>query len=260
MAPKRRIAFLFVIGSLLAFVISCLGMPIVPLQHPPRSLSMAVEIQCPHYPVSGKSPINLHAYIGGTSDAERLKDVKFKWSASDGSILSGQGTRTIGLTPAQMNGTSRIDVNLEVEGGPPELTFTTACALIVNPQCSSAPVIDQYSVISLDEERKHLDQFAERLKTGPAQSIAYIVSYAGARACINESDWRAKRAQKYLVENYSIPRSRVVTVEGGFKENWTVELFVQDSGDCGPLPKPTLINTQAEVVVQGFCDPKNPLP
>ncbi len=113
-------------------------------------------------------------------------------------------------------------------------------------------MIDQYSVIARDEEHKYLDRLAKRLKAGPSESIAYIVFYAGQKACIYESDWRAKRARQYLIQNHAIPDSRLVTVDGGFRENWKVELYLKSRDDCGPLPKPTLIRTQ--VRVRGFCD------
>lgn len=251
-APKRGITNYLLIGGLSVFVLAGSWSTVAETtQHPGRSQTLSTYIQCPAYPVSGKSPISLHAGVSGTEDNEILKDIVFKWSVAQASIVSGQGTRNIVLDPSVKTGMSEIKIALEIEGGPPYLVYQASCVLSVNSECSLVPMIDQYSGVSIDEERKHLDRMAQQLKSGSSESIGYIVSYAGRRACINESEWRAKRARQYLIERHSIPASRVVIVEAGFKENWSVELYVQPRLDCGPLPNPTLINTNARV--RGYC-------
>jgi len=216
---------------------------------PPRLL--LVDLFCPNYPVSGTSTISLRADVLGTNDYELLDRIVFKWSVSDASIVSGQGTRNIMLKPRLNSGVSEIRIDVQAEGGPPQLHNEKSCVLTVNSNCSLAAMIDQYSRVSLEEEHKHLDLLAQRLKAGPPESIAYLMSYAGERACIFESEWRAKRARNYLVENHSISTSRIVTVEAGFRKDWTVEVYVQPRVDCGPLPNPTL--RAAEVCIQGRC-------
>lgn len=250
-AATKRIRHYLLLGSLFSLVLGgSLLIPTARTQHPPRALGLSTHIQCPAYPISSKSPIGLHADVYGTEDGEILKGIVFKWTVSQAAIVSGQGTRNIVLAPSARSG--EIKINLEVEGGPPDLTYEASCVLAVNSECAMAPMLDQYSVIAPSEERKYLDRLAQRLKNGPPDSIAYIMSYAGQQACNSESDWRAKRARQYLIESHAIPTSRLVTVNGGFKENWTVELYLRSRADCGPLPNPTLIRTQ--VRVRGFCD------
>lgn len=249
-AAKSPITHYLLTGSLFSLVLGFLSIPTARTQHPPRAQGLSTYIQCPDYPISSKSPISLHADVYGTEDGEILKDIVFKWSVSQASIVSGQGTRNIVFEPFAKSG--QIKINLEVEGGPPDLTYEASCVLAVNSECAFAPMIDQYSAISTNEERERLDRLANRLKLEPLESVAYIVSYAGQKACIRESDWRAKRARQYLTERHAIPSSRLVTVDGGFKQNWTVELYIKPRDACGPLPKPTRIRTQ--VRVQGFCD------
>lgn len=248
----RSIKNHLLIGGLSSFVLAgSLLTRAETTQHPGRSQTLSTYIQCPAYPVSGKSPISLHAGVSGTEDNEILKDIVFKWNVAQASIVSGQGTRNIVLDPSVKSGVSEIRIALEIEGGPPYLVYHASCVLSVNSECSLAPMIDQYSAVSIDQERKHLDRMAQQLKSGSSESIGYIVSYAGRMACINESEWRAKRARQYLIESHSIPSSRLVIVEAGFRETWTVELFIQPRPACGPLPNPTLVNTDARV--RGRC-------
>lgn len=55
-------------------------------------------------------------------------------------------------------------VNVLVEGGPPELGNEKSCVNKVDPSCSVAPMIDQYSPISNEEQLQQLDRFADRLR------------------------------------------------------------------------------------------------
>ena len=56
----------------------------------------------------------------------------------------------------------------------PELGNEKSCVLTVDPVCLLAPRIDQYADILIEEERQHLDRFAELLKADPPESIGYL--------------------------------------------------------------------------------------
>ncbi|HSE22099.1 MAG TPA: hypothetical protein VLB68_10585 [Pyrinomonadaceae bacterium] len=246
---KTRRRYLMM-ASCLTLVVALMSIAASPQRvGPPRLL--LVDLTCPSYPVSGQSPISLRADVLGTDDDEILKGITFKWNVTEASIVSGQGTRNIVLNPLVKTGVTKIKINVEAEGGPPQLHYEKSCDLTVNSDCSLPAMIDQYSSVSVDEEHKHLDQLAEKLKAGPPESIAYIMVYAGEKACIFESEWRTKRVRAYLTEIHHLSSARVVTVEAGFRKNWTVEIYVQPRPDCGPLPNPTLRAAQAHI--QGRC-------
>src|SRR5687768_16458075 len=99
-AAMDRIAPYCFMGALCLVLGSSLSMPTATTQHPPRALTLSTYIQCPTYPISGKTPITLHADISGTEDARIVKDVIFDWSVSQGSIVSGQGTRKLVFDPS----------------------------------------------------------------------------------------------------------------------------------------------------------------
>lgn len=222
--------------------------PIAQNIDPPPAISL--DFRCPSYPVSSAQPLTLFADILGTEDREVVRPLVFRWTISSGKIERGQGTPQVDIAglPASRIG---LRVKVIVEGGPPELGNEKTCVLTVDPVCSLAPKIDQYADISIEEERQHLDRFAEHLKVNPPESIGYIFSYAGKNACIYEASWRGKRAFQYLVERHNIPTNRLVLVDGGFREKWTVELFIQPNSLCGPLPTPTVKRVQAHV--SGRC-------
>jgi hypothetical protein len=220
---------------------------------PPR---VALDFRCPAYVLAGNAPITLYAEVIGARrllDEEQAKRILFKWELSGAQLLSGQGSGKILIDPAglQTTGISCIDVKLEVEGGPPDLQRQKTCLLKVDPECSAPQIFDHYGRIPVIEEHQRLDRLAKHMKSAGSESIAYIIGYSGRSACIYEGQWRADRAKKYLVETHSLLKDRIVDVDGGVRENWNVDLFVQTHGTCGPLPTPTLGRDEAHV--RGAC-------
>jgi len=61
--------------------------------------------------------------------------------------------------------------------------------------------------------------------------------------------WRKLCAGPIQVE--FIPANRVLMVDGGYRDEWTVELFIQSTAACGPLPAPT--RKRVQVHVSGRC-------
>lgn len=217
-----------------------------------RPPAISLDLVCPSYSVSGKQPIRLFADILGTEDVGRVAPLVFRWSVSPGSIQIGQGTSTIVISNSPNLDLDPIvvRVGLEVPNGPPELSSQKTCSINIKPTCRVAPPIDQYGVVPLDLEQTHLDRFANLLNTTD-ESVGYIISYAGKSACLYEASWRADRAVKYLIEKHHLSASRLVAVDGGYRDQGIVELFVQPNSDCGPLPIPT--RRRVEVHVEGRC-------
>jgi hypothetical protein len=48
------------------------------------------------------------------------------------------------------------------------------------------------------------------------------------------------RAREYLITQRGIDGSRIVTVNGGFREDDSVELWIVPSGAAAPRPTPTV--------------------
>jgi hypothetical protein len=223
---------------------------------PPRVL---LDYRCPSYVLSGNAPIIMRAEIMGARsllDDQEAKRIVLRWRLSKGRLVSGQGTGTIMVDPSGVakNGIGSLEVKLEIENAPPDLEREKTCKLKVDPDCNLPAMFDEYGSLSHEDEAKYLDRFAEYLKHAGSASIAYICSYSGRRACLYEGQWRADRAKNYLVERHSIPSDRIIAVDGGFRENWNVDLFIQSHGTCGPMPSPTLQRDDAHV--SGQCSEK----
>lgn len=109
---------------------------------------------------------------------------------------------------------------------------------------------DEYGNLAITEEHKRLDGFALMLQN-EANTQGFIIAYAGRRARAGEAQARAERAKNYLVNTRHIESARIVTVDGGYREELTVELFVGAKGGAAPIPSPTVCPGEVQIIKAG---------
>lgn len=211
---------------------------------------VVLDYRCPSYVLSGNTSIIMRADIRGAKqllNERQRKGIVFKWELSQGKLLDGQGTEkvTVDTSGIAKGEISSIDLKLQVEGAPPTMESEKTCTLRIDPQCNEPALFDEYEGASGIEEQQHLDRFAAYVKAAGPEAIAYVISYEGRSACYYEAQWRADRVRKYLVEKHGLSLLRVIGVDGGVREQWSVDLFVEPQGKCGPLPRPELPRDEA---------------
>ena len=91
------------------------------------------------------------------------------------------------------------------------------------PSPTSSRKIDEYGDIYWRDEKQRLDNFANVIKETP-EHVGYIIGYAGRVARVGDARRRIERAKRYIVSVRKIDQRNVVTLDGGHKENLTVEL------------------------------------
>jgi hypothetical protein len=99
--------------------------------------------------------------------------------------------------------------------------------------------IDEYGNIRFNDEKARLDNYAIELQNDPTAQ-GYLVCYGGRKGRAGEAQKRCDRAKDYLVTTRGIDSSRIVTVDGGYREDLTVELWVVPSGATPPAASPTV--------------------
>lgn len=115
---------------------------------------------------------------------------------------------------------------------------------------------DEYGNLAINEEHKRLDDFALMLQNEP-NTQGFIIAYAGRRARAGEAQVRAERAKNYLVNTRNIESARIVTVDGGYREELTVELFVGAKGGAAPIPSPTVCPSEVQIIKAGSVGNNN---
>jgi hypothetical protein len=103
-----------------------------------------------------------------------------------------------------------------------------------------------------DEMFARLDDLASQITTGDMW-IGYIIAYAGKVSKKGEAKLIAERARQYLIRKRSIPPERVAAIDGGFRENAEIELYLIQRTMPPPTPTPTLSLSEVRVISK----PKN---
>lgn len=111
---------------------------------------------------------------------------------------------------------------------------------------------DRFGNIYCEDEKARLDNVAIELQNNPGATL-YIIYYGGRRDNSywrhsprsrlprrGEADARAARLKPYLVNMRGIAVGRVVMINGGYREEWEVELWFVPKGAVAPRPTPTV--------------------
>jgi len=204
-----------------------------------------VKQTCPTISVScpsdlGSKPLTLTANIIGGDPAAPLT---YEWTVYGGTIIQGQGTPTIKLKPD--GGTSYTGA-VEIGGLNPGCPSKASCSLIV---CPPPPItmFDSYGVLPNNQEKLRLDSFATALKNAPG-AMGYVLTYGSRRGFAGEAKTIGERAKSYLVNERDINAARISSVEGGFKEKLTVDLWLVPSGATPPKPEPTVDPSEVRLI------------
>ena len=92
---------------------------------------------------------------------------------------------------------------------------------------------------SFDDQKARLDNLAVELQNDPS-STTYVIAYGGRSSRIGQADLLGTRARDYLVTNRGIDGSRIVVLNGGYREEDCVELWIVPSGATVPQATPTV--------------------
>lgn len=202
-----------------------------------------VNVTCPDTVEAGQ-PITFTANVSG---GDPNVSATYNWSVSSGSISSGQGTPSITVTGAA--GGTPVTATVNVGGYPPECNTTASCTTTPTIR-AVARLFDQYGNIAFNDEKARLDNFAIQLQNEPGAQ-GYIIAYGGRRARANEAQARADRAKDYMVNTRGIDPGRIVTVDGGYREDLTVELWIVPAGAEKPALSPTLQSSDVTIITGG---------
>lgn len=176
-------------------------------------------------------------YTANVSGGDPAVTPTFNWTVSAGTITSGQGTNTITVDTAGTGGQS-ITATATVSGYPAECQGSATCTTQVT-ETRVARKVDQYGNIAFNDEKARLDNFAIQLQNEPGSS-GLIIAYGGRRGRAGEAQARADRARDYLVNTRGVDPSRITTVDGGFREELEVELWIVPTGAPQPTASPTV--------------------
>ena len=97
------------------------------------------------------------------------------------------------------------------------------------------------------ETRTILDNLAKQLNT-QATLRGYLIAYAGKEACRNEAKFRLREAKRYLKEKHNIGSAQLTLVDGGYKTDWVVQIWIGFRQNNSPEKEPTLNKNEVRIM------------
>ena len=172
--------------------------------------------------------------------------LNYTWTVSpaEAKIISGLGTPTITVDSTGLAG-RRITAIVVVEdgSGEPACRQTAQASTLVPklppPRESPSREFDVCCSCSFDDQKARLDNLGIELQNDPA-TTSYIIAYSGRTSRTGQADRLLARAKDYLVEKRDIDPARLVILDGGYREEDCVELWIVPQGATPPRPTPTV--------------------
>ena len=221
--------------------VKCVVVNYRPLPPPPKSpCPFPVNVSAPKSVAEGEI-ITYAADVsyGGTSG------LRYNWTMSPATarIMRGAGSPTITVDSTGLGG-QRIIATLTVDDGSkdPACAQTAQAVSVVAPEEKKILVareFDECNNCTFDDQKARLDNLAVELQHDPT-TTGYIIAYGGRTSPIGQVELLMTRARSYLVNERAIDGSRLVIVNGGFRETDTVELWLVPRGAAAPRATPTV--------------------
>jgi hypothetical protein len=171
--------------------------------------------------------------------------LRYYWKVSPSSarIISGQGTSTLTVDSTGL-GSQRIIATLTADDGSNDPSCAQTAQAVSSIAALEKKVLvarefDECNNCTFDDQKARLDNLAVELQNDPT-TRAYIIAYGGRMSPLGQVEKLMSRARDYLVTQRGIDASRLVVVNGGFREEDSVELWLVPSGAAVPRPTPTV--------------------
>ncbi len=233
----RRIIF-----SLTALLILQAGPSVSTPAQSPLGICPTVTVECFDTAEAGSEQTYTAKIVG--ADPKAL--LSYEWTvAGDNPIISGQGTSSLVL---KIIGGSSNTATVKVTGLPARCPNQASCS-IQSCGLQTGRLFDQYGNVPFRDAVARLHNFALQLEKEPGAQ-GYIIAYGGKRSRAAEAEARMERAEKYLVETLGLDERRIVTVDGGYREEAAVELWIVNAGQKPPITTPTLRPEDVEIIDQ----------
>ncbi|HEX7958096.1 MAG TPA: PEGA domain-containing protein, partial [Pyrinomonadaceae bacterium] len=227
----------------------------IALNYRPRTIEIpSVPVSpCP-YPVNVTAPAQVSDgdIVTFTADVgyQGPSALNYTWTVSPPAarILSGVGTPTITVDSSGL-GNKRLTAILVVDDGSGDRSCRQTAQAMTGvgglPNITPNRRFDEFPSVAHDDDKARFDNLAIELQNNPG-ATGYVITYAGRGSRAGEADRMMKRAADYLSTTRGISRDRIVTINGGYREANSFELWLVPQGAEPPRPTPTLSPEQAQ--------------
>jgi hypothetical protein len=194
-----------------------------------------VSLRGSPYIAKPSGPLSFKASVG--VNVEKVSPT-FAWSVSQGRIVEGQGKDTIAVElPPGASG--EVVAKVELQGYSLECPVEALATYWKTTVGVTHFKLDEFGDIRQGDTKARLDNFAIELQNDPTLQ-AHLVVYGGRNGPRGQAARRALQLKTYLTDTRAIDPARVFTVEGGFRDELSGELWLSPLGSPAPPVRPTI--------------------
>jgi hypothetical protein len=197
---------------------------------------------CPEVSVGGSTyvpepsgPLRFKAHVNAR-DGSAVPT--FSWSVSAGRIVGGQGTDAIEVE-LPPGASDDVVAKVELHGYSLECPVASSAAYAKTTVGVSNFKFDEFGDIRSGDTKARLDNFAIHLQEDPTL-LGYMVVYGGRHGPRGQAARRTAWLRDYIVNARGIDPARIITVEGGFRDELSAELWLSARGAPAPPVTPTV--------------------
>ena len=226
----------------------------VNLNYHPKSLTIT-KSPCP-YPINVSAPpaVNDGDLITFTSDVSYggSSPLNYAWTVTpaEARIVSGAGTPTITVDSTGLGG-KRVTATLVVDDGSGDPLCRQRSPASTSVSAPPPPTVipprkfDEFPSVAFDDDKARFDNFAIELQNAPTAQ-GYIIVYAGRKSRAGQADRLSDRTRDYLANARGVDPSRLIIINGGYREQDMFELWIVPQGAQPPQPSPTVQPSEAQ--------------
>lgn len=163
---------------------------------------------------------------------------RFVWHVSGGEIVSGQGTERITVSVPE-GSKGEVVARVSLEGYSLDCPAQATTATARTTYGVNHVLWDEFGNIGEEYEKAILDNLAIILQGDPRLQV-HIVFYGGRFSPPGEALRRADRAKDYLVNTHGMDAQRVISVNGGYRNDVSGEYWLSLLGTEAPPTRPTI--------------------
>jgi hypothetical protein len=156
------------------------------------------------------------------------------WSTSAGTIVSGQGTKSVHVDSTGAGANREIVADLWIGGFAPECTAQTSAMVRVAGPPSK---VDEFGELPLEKENERIAALVSALP--PANDHIVVIAYAGRNSARGFAGNGIRRIRTQL-SAAGAPNDRISVTDGGFREEPAYEFWLVPEGSEAPKPTPTV--------------------
>jgi hypothetical protein len=156
------------------------------------------------------------------------------WNTSAGTIVGGQGTKSIHVDSSGAGMNREITAELWLGGYAPECTAQASASVRVAGPANKA---EEFGELSVEKENERLAAFVSSLP--PVNDHIVVFAYAG-RTSVRGYSSTALRRIKAQLASAGVSPERISITDGGFRESPSFEFWLVPEGADAPKPTPTI--------------------